>query len=87
MGEVRQRGLMVGIEVVRDRVTGEPFPPSQRVGYRVCRRARELGLITRPLGDVVVFMPPLASTEGELAEMAGILVRALRETLPELGAE
>jgi adenosylmethionine-8-amino-7-oxononanoate aminotransferase len=86
VGEMRQRGLMVGIEVVRERATKEPFPADWRVGHRVCRRARELGLITRPLGDVVVFMPPLASTEEELSEMAGILVRAVRETLGKLGA-
>jgi len=86
VGEVRQRGLMVGIEVVRERAKKEPFPPGWRVGYRVCRRARELGLITRPLGDVVVFMPPLASTEEELSEMAEILVQAVKETLGELGA-
>ncbi len=86
VGEVRQRGLMVGIEVVRERTRKEPFPPAWRVGSRICRRARELGLITRPLGDVVVFMPPLASTEEELLEMGDILVRATKETLGELGA-
>ncbi len=86
VGEVRQRGLMVGIEVVRDRASKEPFPDGWRVGHRVCRRCRELGMITRPLGDVVVFLPPLASTEAELSDMLAILGRALRETLAGLGA-
>ncbi len=66
VGDVRQRGLMVGIELVRDRGTGEPFRWEEAVGVRVCRRAAELGMITRPLGNVVVFMPPLASTAADL---------------------
>jgi len=76
-GAVRQCGLMVGIELVRDRATGEPYPQAQAMGASVCRRARLLGLITRPLGDVVVFMPPLASSEADLEAMLAILYRAL----------
>ena len=64
VGDVRQRGLMVGIELVADRETKEPFDWRERTGQRVCVRARELGMLTRPLGDVVVFMPPLASEQG-----------------------
>jgi adenosylmethionine-8-amino-7-oxononanoate aminotransferase len=60
VGDVRQRGLLAGIELVRDRQTRQPFPPAWRVGARVCRRARERGLLLRPLGDVIVVMPPLA---------------------------
>jgi adenosylmethionine-8-amino-7-oxononanoate aminotransferase len=77
VGEVRQCGLMVGIELVRDRTTGEPYPREQQMGARVCRRARPLGLITRPLGDVVIFMPPLASTEADLDAMLAILHQAI----------
>src|SRR5262249_6597356 len=40
VGEVRQRGLLAGIELVRDRASKEPFPPERRVGWQVCRRAR-----------------------------------------------
>lgn len=60
VGEVRQRGLMAGIELVQDRVTKQPFPADKRVGNQVCRLARDQGVILRPLGDVVVLMPPLA---------------------------
>lgn len=79
VGEVRQAGFMVGIELVADRATKRPFDPALATGYRVCRRARELGMITRPLGDVVTLLPPLATPEEDLAEMASILHRAIRE--------
>src|SRR5262249_22867256 len=64
VGDVRQRGLMAGVELVSDRRTKEPFPAAVRMGHRVCRRMRDRGVILRPLGDVVVVMPPLAIDEG-----------------------
>jgi adenosylmethionine-8-amino-7-oxononanoate transaminase len=79
VGEVRQRGLMVGIELVQDRATKEPFDWTLAMGQRVCRRARELGMITRPLGDVVTFVPPLATEESDLDAMLDILVQAVAE--------
>jgi lysine--8-amino-7-oxononanoate aminotransferase len=82
VGEVRQRGFMVGIELVRDRKTKEPFDWALGAGRHVCRRARDLGLITRPLGDVVTFMPPLATAEDDLEAMTAILHRAIAEGVP-----
>jgi lysine--8-amino-7-oxononanoate aminotransferase len=79
VGDVRQRGLMVGIELVADRETKEPFDWRDRTGQRVCTRARELGLLTRPLGDVVVFMPPLASEAEDVEAMVSILRNAIAE--------
>jgi adenosylmethionine-8-amino-7-oxononanoate aminotransferase len=60
VGDVRQRGLLAGVELVQDRATREPFPSSVRAGAQVCRLARDRGLLLRPLGDVLVVMPPLA---------------------------
>lgn len=60
VGDVRQVGLMAGIELVRNRATKEPFPAAERMGARVCRAARDRGVLLRPLGDVLVIMPPLA---------------------------
>ena len=60
VGDVRQRGFMVGIELVKDRKTRQPFDPKLRVGAAVCNRVRRHGVILRPLGDVVVLMPPPA---------------------------
>jgi adenosylmethionine-8-amino-7-oxononanoate transaminase len=80
VGEVRQSGLMVGVELVADRASKEPFDWTLATGARVCGRARELGMITRPLGDVVTFLPPLATDPDDLEAMLGILAQAVAET-------
>jgi adenosylmethionine-8-amino-7-oxononanoate aminotransferase len=80
VGEVRQSGLMVGVELVADRASKQPFDWTLATGARVCRRARELGMITRPLGDVVTFLPPLAAEPGDLEAMLRILAQSLAET-------
>ena len=66
VGEIRQKGLMAGIEIVADRRTRERFPPGEKIGQRVVRKVRERGVILRPLGDVIVLMPPLSSSESEI---------------------
>ena len=57
VAEVRQRGIMVGIELVADRNSLLPFETEHRLGHRVTLAARERGVILRPLGDVIVLMP------------------------------
>ena len=79
VGDVRQRGLMAGIELVEDRATKEPFPAAVRMGARVCRAARERGVLLRPLGDVVVVMPPLAIDLALLDRLCDVLYNCLRE--------
>lgn len=79
VGEVRQCGLMVGIELVTDKNTREAYPWEQKIGIQVCMKAREKGLITRPLAHIIVFMPPLASTEAELRDMLHIIKESIRE--------
>ena len=69
VGEIRQKGLMAGIEIVADRATRERFPPGEKIGQRVVRKVRERGVILRPLGDVIVLMPPLSSTEEEIRSL------------------
>ncbi|HET7755514.1 MAG TPA: adenosylmethionine--8-amino-7-oxononanoate transaminase [Anaeromyxobacteraceae bacterium] len=87
VGEIRRRGLMVGIELVRDRATKEGYPYDARAGQRACTEARSLGAILRPLGNVVVLMPPLAMTEAQLAELAGIAARAIDRATTALDRE
>jgi adenosylmethionine-8-amino-7-oxononanoate aminotransferase len=77
VGELRQRGLMVGIELVRDRATREEYAYELRAGHQVCMEARGRGAVLRPLGNVVVLMPPLAMGEGHLAELAAIALSAV----------
>ena len=79
VGDVRRRGMMVGIELVADRATQRPFPASAAMGQQVCRLARERGALLRPLGDVIVVMPPLAITEETLEELGAIVYDSIRE--------
>ncbi|WP_041614080.1 adenosylmethionine--8-amino-7-oxononanoate transaminase [Paenibacillus sp. JDR-2] len=77
VGDIRQQGLMVGIELVRNKASREPYEWAERIGVRATQRARELGMLTRPLGNVMVFIPPLASTETELDAMTDILAKSI----------
>lgn len=79
VGEIRLKGLMAGIELVRDKETKEPYHWNERIGVRVCQAAREKGLLTRPLGNVIVFIPPLVSTTEELADMVRILAESIQD--------
>jgi adenosylmethionine-8-amino-7-oxononanoate aminotransferase len=85
VGEIRQRGLMVGIELVRDRRTREEYPYEARAGHQVILEARKLGAILRPLGNVVVLMPPLAMTEAQLKELGGIAITSIERATARLG--
>ncbi len=80
--DVRQRGLMVGIELCRDRSTGESFDPALRTGAAVCRSMRREGVILRPLGDVVVLMPIPAMPHDLLDGMLDVVLKALRTMAP-----
>jgi adenosylmethionine-8-amino-7-oxononanoate aminotransferase len=60
VGDIRQKGFMVGIELVEDKASKRRFDPKRRVGHEVCGRIRKRGVMLRPLGDVIVLMPPLA---------------------------
>lgn len=64
--EIRQIGLMAGIEV-------GPFPPGARMGLKICDQAIRMGVWLRPLGDVVVLLPPLGITEKELAFLIDVV--------------
>jgi adenosylmethionine-8-amino-7-oxononanoate aminotransferase len=77
VGHVRQRGLIAGIELVRVRATKEPFDWTEQRGMRVCRQALTEGVWLRPLGNVVVIMPPLAITLEELDRICGAVQRGI----------
>lgn len=75
VGEVRQHGMIVAIEMVREKRTRAPFDWRERRGLRVYRHALERGVLLRPVGPVVYFMPPYVITEQEI----GVMVTAAHE--------
>lgn len=78
VGDLRQQGFMVGLELVQDRATRAPYPLEDRIGHRVAVEARRRGLLIRPLGNVVVLMPPLVTKVSELRRMVATLRGAIR---------
>ena len=77
VGHVRQRGLIAGIELVRDVSTKEPYPWAEKRGIRVCDHARTEGVLLRPLGNVIVIMPPLVITLDELDRIMAAVERGI----------
>jgi len=75
--EIRQVGMMVGIELVQDKKTGKSYPPGFRMGLKVCDEALKYGVWLRPLGDVIVLMPPLSISKRELDLLCDALIRSL----------
>jgi adenosylmethionine---8-amino-7-oxononanoate aminotransferase len=82
VGDVRRRGLMVGIELVRDRATKQAFDVKERIAWRVCEAALDHELRIRPLGDVLVLMPPLGIEDALLVRLVEMLRSALHDVLP-----
>jgi len=78
VGEIRQCGYMVGLELVQDRARREPYPLTERMGHRVAMEARHRGLLIRPLGNVVVLMPPLSCTTPQLTRMVATIRDSIR---------
>jgi adenosylmethionine-8-amino-7-oxononanoate transaminase len=81
VGEIRLTGLMCGVELVKDRATRSAFAAAERVGYRVALAMRDQGVFARPLGDVMVLMPPLTSSDDELRMIASALAAGIRSVL------
>jgi adenosylmethionine-8-amino-7-oxononanoate aminotransferase len=73
VGDIRQRGFMTAIELVEDRATKTAYPLEARIGHRVAMDARRRGLLLRPIGNVIVLMPPLSTSLPELRRMVEIL--------------
>jgi len=78
VGDVRQCGFMVGIELVEDRDSKRPYPLQNKIGQRVILEARRRGVIIRPLGDVIVLMPPLSITLRELETLADVVYESIQ---------
>ena len=80
VGDIRQVGLIAGVELVRNWRTREPFELRERAGIRVCEALAKRGVLTRPIGNVIVLMPPYCTTAGQARRM----VTALGESMEEV---
>ena len=79
VGEIRQRGFMVGIELVKNKKTKQVYSLKEKIGLKVCCRARKKGLLIRPLGNIVVIMPPLNISLAETKSLVQITAEAIKE--------
>ena len=84
VGDVRQVGFMAGIELVKDRATKKPYPLAEKWGMRVCLKAREKGVMLRPLGNVIVLLPPLSITPSQIHKLCMAVKGSISE-ITEVG--
>jgi len=83
VGDIRQVGLVVGIELVKNWRTRESFALRERAGIRVCEALARRGVLTRPVGNVIVLMPPYCTTAKQLGKIVSSLRSAIGEVLPK----
>ena len=81
VGDIRQVGLIAGVELVRDWRTRAPFALRERAGLRVCEAMANRGVLTRPIGNVIVLMPPYCTTKAQARRMVSALRESVEETL------
>jgi adenosylmethionine-8-amino-7-oxononanoate aminotransferase len=77
VAEVRQRGMILAIEMVLDKARRQPFPWQERRGMRVYRHALQRGLLLRPIGNIIYFMPPYVVTRDEIALMVEVAAEGI----------
>jgi adenosylmethionine-8-amino-7-oxononanoate aminotransferase len=81
VGDIRQVGLIAGIELVKDWRTRMPFELSEQAGIRVCEAMARRGVLTRPIGNVIVLMPPYCTSPRQVTTIVGALREAIIEAL------
>lgn len=84
VGDVRQRGFMIGIELTEDRAMRQAYHPDLRMGAQVTQDVRKHGVILRPLGDVVVLMPPLSITADQIRHLVSATARSIQDVCADL---
>ena len=84
VGDVRQKGMMAAVELVAEKDEKRSFGPELRIGARLCQVMRSKGVILRPLGDVIVIMPPLAISLEQLEEVLVVVSESIERDLPGL---
>jgi adenosylmethionine-8-amino-7-oxononanoate aminotransferase len=81
VGDIRQVGLVAGVELVKNWRTREPFDLRERAGVRVCEAMAKRGVLTRPVGNVIVLMPPYCTTRAQVRQMITALGESVETTL------
>ncbi len=79
VGDIRQCGFLAAIELVKDRKTKADYPMTAKIGIKVINEARKQGLIIRPLGDIIVIMPPLCISKVDLSRMLDIIYSSIKK--------
>ena len=79
VGDIRQKGFVVGIELVKDKNTKELYPWQEKIGIKVIQEARRHKLILRPLGNCIVLMPPLVTSKSQLKQILDITYNAIKD--------
>ena len=79
VGDIRQVGLIAGIELVKNWRTRKPFDLREQAGIRVCEAMARRGVLTRPIGNVIVLMPPYCTTAAQTAKMISVLRESVQE--------
>jgi len=82
VGDIRQVGLVAGVELVKNWRTREPFALRERAGIRVCEAMAQRGVLTRPVGNIIVLLPPYCTTPAQLRKMVSALRDAVKEVFP-----
>lgn len=83
VGDVRNKGFMVGIELVRDKDTQEPYAPGMKMGWKVADLAMEDEVLIRPLGNVVVLMPPIGIPMDDLKKLLRVTYNSIKKATEE----
>ncbi|MBN1787453.1 MAG: adenosylmethionine--8-amino-7-oxononanoate transaminase [Sedimentisphaerales bacterium] len=84
VGNTRQRGMMTGIEIVKDKQTKKSFDYEKFIGAKLCAAMRSKGVMLRPLSDVIVLMPPIAINLDTLKKLLDILYDTIKNDLPKI---
>lgn len=79
VGDVRQSGMILAIEIVEDRESRKSFDSNLRVGWQISEGAKKYGLLTRPIGDVLLIMPPLSTTKKQIVDCINILYDSIND--------
>jgi adenosylmethionine-8-amino-7-oxononanoate aminotransferase len=78
VSDVRQWGYMVGIELVQDKATQKNYAPDLRIGHQVILEARKRSVLIRPLGDIIILMPPLTIAVEELSALLDVVYESIQ---------